>query len=301
MSINKNKNIDRLRNSFGLAAGDDFVWASGANSRKVMEKICADPDVMLIEADARRNPLTGVPIMAHPPQWTSDLDFSTWMEMAISANKVMKIDFKDPGIVPELIDECAQKIQAGQITHPVLLNADILQGPAGNVSKFDAVEFIRQARKLEPDVVLSLGWTTKAGAKGKPQYTKAMVDEMIDLVRNHADNTSYTLCIRASYVKDSIENIEYLMKELPNAHLTIWGHGRTSIISPADLKWVKDRLDPERVTYDLNENKKSGLAGIVEYVIQMIKTWTSVLKEILHRPGLVFRYARNIKDMYSHK
>lgn len=260
MFTNKNSNIKRLRDHFDLAAGDDFVWASDANSRKLMEAACADPEVMFIEADVCRSPLTGKLIMAEPPQRTSDLDFSTWMEMAIAASKIMKIDMKDSDIVSEVVDKCRQKIKAGQSILPILLHADILPGPAGeDISEFDAVEFIEQAQKLGPDVVLSLGWTALDGAKGKPPYTKAMMDEMIDVIRNHVEHTSYTLCIRSNYVIDSIENIEYLMKELPEAHLTIWGHGKASNMSPSDLQWTKDRLDPERVTYDLDEDRKESL------------------------------------------
>jgi len=290
--MDENENIKRLKDHFGLVAGVDFSWASRANSRKAMARTCADPDVMLIEGDVLRCPLSGKPIMSHPPQRISDLDFATWIDMAMAANKVVKIDLKDPqDLVSEIVDVCVQKMKEGQIKLPVILNlAGVVQGPGGSSPCLDTVvDLINQVRRLEPNVILSIDWTT-GGWKFKPlKYSKEMMDEMIDFVKNHVGNMSYTLCFAARDVKDSMEHIEYLMKELPEAYLTVWGHTSSSNVPPGELQWIREHLDPRRVTYDVNENMKEGLAGIFDDVGTIVKIAGTFLKETLRHPSLIFK------------
>ena len=70
----------------------------------------------------------------------------------------VKLDFKDPAAVSGSID-LVNKIWIGQKA-PIWLNADILLGPGGKPSRFDAKQFIETAIKKMPNATLSLGWTT---------------------------------------------------------------------------------------------------------------------------------------------
>jgi hypothetical protein len=289
---NKNSNIKRLREHFGLTAGDDFVWASRANSHKAMKRACGDPNVMLIEADIRRNPLNGELIAAHPPVATSDLDLETSIDMAIAAHKVMKIDKKGPkALIAEIVDIYERKMKEKQEKIPVILNiGNVVQGPGGRKPYLkDSVNALNQARRLEPDVIVSLNWATAETSRPKI-YTNAMMDDMIDFISRHVGNMGYTLCFRAADVKTSFDAIKYLTKKLPDAHFTVWGHSNSATASADDLEWMKNHLDPEHVTYDVIGPKKTGLSRAYADVAGFIKAYIPVIKERLRHPGLIFKH-----------
>lgn len=107
--------------------------------------------------------------------------------------------------------------------------------------------------RLHPNVVFSIGWTTKYDESGQAYYTRDMMDEMIALVKNHIGDMSYTICLRAIYVRRSIDNIKYLIEKLPNYHFTIWKHGAKEILSDDELQWIEANIDPTRTMYDLND------------------------------------------------
>lgn len=73
------------------------------------------------------------PIMAHPPDRTSDLSFSHFMALALKSSNILqkhlKLDFKEI----EAVQPCLDTLNALPILEPngkfIFLNADIIPGP----------------------------------------------------------------------------------------------------------------------------------------------------------------------------
>jgi hypothetical protein len=60
---------------------------------------------MFIEADILIGSSSPHPIMAHPPDTTSDLTFSDFLKEIKSTNKGLKLDFKDINALQPCFDE----------------------------------------------------------------------------------------------------------------------------------------------------------------------------------------------------
>ncbi|XP_035222157.1 protein FAM151B-like, partial [Stegodyphus dumicola] len=87
-----------------FAMGDDVsevTWAHAVNSRHMLETELAGA-VDFLEADVSMGHVMGqefgppIPIMAHPPNTTSDLSLDTWLDIVIArrTGKGVKLDFK---------------------------------------------------------------------------------------------------------------------------------------------------------------------------------------------------------------
>jgi len=105
-------------------------------------------------------------VMAHPPDRSSDLGIRDFLDAIAQHNSQtasplrVKLDFKEPQTLKpslEILGEVLQQRGAG-VFPEVWLNADVLQGPGGSESSFDADAFCSACNKAFPSSVLSLGW-----------------------------------------------------------------------------------------------------------------------------------------------
>ena len=60
---------------------------------------------MFIEADILMDPSTKRPIMAHPPQTSSDLTFAEFLQLSQTTSKGLKLDFKDINAITSCLIE----------------------------------------------------------------------------------------------------------------------------------------------------------------------------------------------------
>src|SRR5579871_558725 len=92
-----------------------------------------------------------------------------------------------------------------QIKFPVLLCADLLQGPTNPISApVNHKKFLYLTRSL-PDSILSLGWTTFLDPNvPSPSYTQLMVEEMINIIKNANVLQAITFSVRACIAKNSV-------------------------------------------------------------------------------------------------
>jgi hypothetical protein len=195
---------------YGVTRLADITWVHAVNTRARLQSACAS-SVMMLECDVRASP-TGEIILAHPPETESDLTFAALLDTVRTLDKGIKLDFKDPAIVPS----CLGALQVAPLAQPVLLNADIVQGHGAGPPAVDAGAFMAACTRRYPRGVLSLGWTTTAPPAGG--YTAANVGAMLDLCAGRA---GIVFPVRASLLPDSWAALQPLTRH-PGAVLSLW-------------------------------------------------------------------------------
>lgn len=172
------------------------------------------------------------PVLVHSKEdiedWTSQQSFKgrifkDWLETFISLCKSngkvvgLKLDFKAMECVSSTID------MVSPVTFPVWLNADVLQGPRGQISPFTTVleEFICLCKST--GYVLSLGWTTGDVSHQSPiGYSDQMVQSMQDLLSKHElDSYPITFAVRGCDTFASIPQLLPLCSS-SNRSITLW-------------------------------------------------------------------------------
>ncbi|CAF1170374.1 unnamed protein product [Didymodactylos carnosus] len=101
--------------------------------------------IVFIEADiliGQSSTSESAAIMAHPPYTSSDLDFATFLQLAKSSEKGLKLDFKDINAVQSCLNEL--KLQKEQINGPILLNAALVHGGFGSRKPITAEKFLHE-------------------------------------------------------------------------------------------------------------------------------------------------------------
>ncbi|CAD1475361.1 unnamed protein product, partial [Heterotrigona itama] len=204
-----------------------IVWAHAVNNKTLLENALKTADIMMLEADVTIANNT-TPIMAHPPENTSDLTLEEFLDKVITKNvtKGIKLDFKSIeafNASKPILDKVRNNI-----TFPVFLNADILAGPVNaNATPVNAVSFLTEA-KAYSEYTLSVGWTTRYEAKDnatEARYTEKQIQEMIDILKKQNITQPITYPVRAGLAANDIKVIKSLMEkssEMKNATLTIW-------------------------------------------------------------------------------
>lgn len=243
--------LDFLVQSGDISDRDGLLatWFHRANSKREMNRALAS-DVMILEADVT---LQGygtpnqkpIPIMAHPPNVTSDNTLDEWLDAVLSSRKGIKLDFKSLASVGLSLDLLLQKNSSRGIYRPVWLNADILKDPLvpGFVPAVNGTQFLDLVQEKFPDVTLSLGWVVLA------IYNKAMVEEMYDVVKDLPQKVTFP--IQSLFVRNGWPHISWLLSQSPRFSLTLW----QGAVHPSveDLLFVRDNSHPARVYYDIYE------------------------------------------------
>jgi len=133
--------------------GHLHFWHGVNSKERLVDFLSSGGEVA--EGDVLLDPL-GRAVMAHPPQRTSDLIFERWLDTLILWQKRIKIDLKDPAVIPIVIRELKKrKIDTGR----VIVHATIMKGPNAGDPIF-TVENLITVRKAFPNLLISLGVTT---------------------------------------------------------------------------------------------------------------------------------------------
>lgn len=211
-------------------------------------------DVRMIEADIVLGTLdcgngTIVPIMAHPPNTTSNLSLETFLRTISVHNiehpnnvKGVKLDFKSIEsfdgalnllksiwqlVIYRMVFSIAQQTCnrvlilhfTQQMTCPVWINADILSGPVHSIvtKPVDANRFLQGCKQL-PRATLSLGWTTLWGPLFQiGKYTHEHINHMVDAInRNEISSIEHriTFPVRAGIAAQSEDTLTELFRRI---------------------------------------------------------------------------------------
>lgn len=222
---------------FGVKRPGDVRWSHGANSTDRLASALIDPHIHFIEGDISEGP-DGRAIMAHPPAETSNLTYEEWIRTIVEVGKGAKLDFKSPNVVKTSL-EYARQIAAERV--PLIVNADLFQGPGGGPVRFQPDQFMALYRELLPQAMFSPGWTVGSGGIG---YTQQMLDTMKAYARK-APN-AVTISFHAWLLFASWPEVKWLLDETPHT-MTVFG----KIDTPELVQWLRKFTNPNRTFYDV--------------------------------------------------
>ncbi|XP_073933313.1 protein FAM151B [Castor canadensis] len=238
-------------NQISTEDGAEIIWYHAANHKAQMNEAVRSTAHM-IEADVflpSDGSEHGQPIMAHPPETSSDNTLQEWLTEVMKTNKGIKLDFKSLAAVEPsmmLLEEVKRHLKC-----PVWINADILPGPNGSSKVVDAKPFIDIVTSFFPDVTFSLGWTTGwHREKVIEGYTWTMVKEMEYICSGLTQPITFP--VRAALVRQSCSQLLWLLKKSNRYSLTIWT-GKYDNYSVEDLLYIRDCFDKNQVFYDILE------------------------------------------------
>ncbi|XP_067010071.2 protein FAM151B [Anabrus simplex] len=254
------------------------TWAHAVNSQKLLND-ALDRGVMMLEADVSLGKLKDageVPIMAHPPDNTSDLSLEQLLDRLIKENKAgLKLDFKSKEVFNKSVSLLADRNE--KIKFPLWLNADILAGPVNSTTTpVDANLFLQQARDRFPNRTLSVGWTTRFGGNvTEGSYQQEHIKAMRDLLEQNNISQPVTFPVRAALAVRSQEVLLGLMTAKSNATLTLWGPDTDPLDHNALDKFVST-VGKQRVYLDLPNSTNADHGGSSK-VRGMPFVWGTVL------------------------
>ena len=220
---------------YGVTRLSEITWVHAVNTQARLRSACASA-AMMLECDVRASP-AGEIILAHPPDTTSDLTFAGLLDAVRPLDKGIKLDFKDPAVVPA----CLEALQAAPLAQPVLLNADIVQGQGAGPPAVDGAAFIAACTRRYPRGFLSLGWTTTAPPAGG--YTAANVRAMLEQCAGRA---GIVFPVRASLLPGAWAALQPLTR-LPGAVLSLWD---SRPVDAALYTWITTHLPRGDYLYD---------------------------------------------------
>ncbi|XP_075397339.1 protein FAM151B isoform X1 [Tenrec ecaudatus] len=231
--------------------GAEITWYHAANHKARMKEALQSA-VHMIEADVllpEEGSEHGQPVMAHPPEVSSDNTLQEWLAEAVKSNKGIKLDFKSLAAVePSMMLLGNMK---RYLKRPVWINADILPGPNGSGRVVDAKPFLDTVTSFFPDVTFSLGWTTGwHPQKVNEGYSWSMVKEM-DCICSELSQP-VTFPVRAALVRQSCSQLLWLLEKSSRYSLTIWT-GKEDNYAVEDLLCVRNHFDKSQVFYDILE------------------------------------------------
>ncbi|XP_040841912.1 protein FAM151B [Ochotona curzoniae] len=239
------------RKEIAAEDGAEVTWYHAANSKAQLEEALGSAALML-EADvllASEGPSRGQPVMAHPPETSSDISLQQWLTEVVRSSKGIKLDFKSlAAVAPSMV---LLKEMEEQLQRPVWINADVLPGPNGAHPAVEAGPFIDAVTSFFPDVTLSLGWATGWHAE-KPNegYSWAMVEAMERVCRELQQPVTFP--VRAALVRQSCSELRWLLGKSDRYSLTIWT-GKNDNYVLEDLLYIREYFDKSKVFYDLLE------------------------------------------------
>ncbi|KAG6798761.1 hypothetical protein HZU73_05564 [Apis mellifera caucasica] len=241
-------------------------WAHAVNDKATLNKTL-EGSAMMLEADVVLGKVTGQdgsvqqPIMAHPPSNESDLSLENFLNTVIERKgikKGVKLDFKSVEAF-NASKPILDKVR-GNLTFPVFLNADILEGPTNaTATPVDPKFFVGQA-KAYPKYTLSVGWTTsyansENNTENIDRYTEQQIQRMINTLTEQQVTQSVTYPVRAGLAANDINVMKTLMENstasgIKNATLTVWS-GEGDKVNAEKLSQMIREIGVEKVYVDV--------------------------------------------------
>ncbi|KAF5304282.1 hypothetical protein FQR65_LT18880 [Abscondita terminalis] len=207
-----------------------ITWAHAVNSQALLSAALND-STMMLEADVLLGTVNDsevVPIMAHPPNVTSDLSLEEFLKQVLeyntkstSSKKGIKLDFKSIDVLESSVFILTNFYS--KLNCPLWLNADIFPGPFNTTdTPVDPDRFLNSTKDFQ-NATLSIGWKTRYGGEiVNASYTDDDITTMMDFVRNNSIIQPITFPVRAGIAAQSIEQIKKLTRGVSNSTLTLW-------------------------------------------------------------------------------
>lgn len=242
------------------------TWAHAVNSPSKLNQALSS-DIMMLEADVqmRHNKTDTEPIMAHPPNFDSNLTLAQFVDDVSKTPKGMKLDFKSIMAVEPSLKLLKNVSETKELKTPIWLNADILMGPCFDkvCTPVDAKQFIEDCKKYFPSSLLSIGWTTGNDVKPeKNKYTWIHVLEMGKLVVDVSQPITFP--VRASLVKRSLPQLLWLLDISRNFTLTVWSSEKDTVDVKDLVELRRSVYNKKNVYYDLPQSQADAFAKALD-------------------------------------
>eukprot|EP00979_Chaetoceros_neogracilis_P017931 scaffold10534_cov246-Chaetoceros_neogracile.AAC.9 len=204
-----------------------LFWAHSTCSKDELSAALTNLNITAIEADIvmgyEQNDINEVspivqPVMAHPPQYLSDLTFGTFIEMATTTGphskdfqqKHLKLDFKEIATVRPVLESLHQVFckSDDSFDQMVFLNADILAGPGKRYGKLEmeadifikeCLGFAQKSEKHRSQCAFSLGWRVDCRSLG-----------------------GVVLAVNARVLAKALSPFDSILNDYPHIHLLAW-------------------------------------------------------------------------------
>lgn len=239
------------------------TWVHAVDNRRTLLEALQNDTITAIETDLlmgtfsmHNNKGDPIPIMAHPPNRTSDLRMTDFWQIVASrketVQKVIKLDFKERETLEPTLQAIADlQIQTNN-NNAIFLNADILPGPGhrdDNAVKMPAQWFLETCLKYiqqlpNARIAFSLGY--KADCADLNGYTAQDAQAMADLIAEHellvtvpqqqqqqtsnSNLVGVVLALNARQLAKSLRHFDEIMEHYPSLQILAWtGKGELPI------------------------------------------------------------------------
>ncbi|EEY58335.1 uncharacterized protein PITG_00990 [Phytophthora infestans T30-4] len=256
----------------------DYRWAHAVNSNALLTSVQRQIQLAeqrhfatsdfdnAIEADIIWSEVKEIPVMGHPPATDGDLSVAQFLDVMLELTAkfqssmpsnetplIVKLDFKSSRAFEASLAKLAKFVTQFPFSKGIFINADILPGPANsNFVAFDAETFLKQVNDLSEcddgkhrhKLVLSVGWTTANSNEEEihREYSSAMVNNMLRVLKPYGDSISVTFPLRATSVRKSWPALRALLAP-KNYGLTLWW--AITQMSNDELEWLFSTLELE--------------------------------------------------------
>ncbi|BES94777.1 Uncharacterized conserved protein (DUF2181) [Nesidiocoris tenuis] len=238
----------------------NVTWAHGCNSKEQLREAIQNDTINMIEADIVLGTVKGgsnisLPIMAHPPDNTSDISLEEFLNTALEfhdVSKGIKLDFKSTQAFEASIDLLERAFQDRPLYIPIWINADIMGGPgARDRQHVDPNLFLSTCSSKFPMATISVGWTTMFGTTDD-RYTPEDIDRMTEILAKNCIIQPVTFAVRAAFAANSRGVLTSLIKgSSDTTTLTIWASSRGDIVDMDELRALISDVGKDRVYLDL--------------------------------------------------
>ncbi|XP_030763658.1 protein FAM151B-like isoform X2 [Sitophilus oryzae] len=237
-----------------------ITWAHAVNNASYLNETLQNATINMIEADVVLGTVgkdkTVIPIMAHPPDITSDLSLETFLELVNTSNIVnntkhgIKLDFKS---TDAFLNSTAFIKKYENESFPIWLNADILEGPNTNATPVNDTQFFAAAKDFKT-ATLSVGWTTGYNETNNTgSYSDDQISNMLNSIKtNNVSDLSFTFPVRAVYAANSTANLTTLLEGVSGSTLTIWS-GEDDKVNVTNLRSLLEKVKLGKTYIDVPE------------------------------------------------
>mmetsp|Transcript_22451 Transcript_22451/g.27514 ORF Transcript_22451/g.27514 Transcript_22451/m.27514 type:complete len:315 (-) Transcript_22451:23-967(-) len=249
------------------------TWAHSTCSENDLMQALEDSRISAIEADIlmgtdnNDQSLQLQPIMSHPPDTSSDLNFRNFLRLSTSHNverkeycikKHLKLDFKEIGAVKpvlEMLDDVLLRKQNNNKLKTIFLNADILNGPGVRYESLPVacedfiktcLQFMKQDTNWQAQCAFSIGW--KVDCRSFSGYTDEDIHSMKSVLKKYdliRSCQGVVLAVNARLVAMNPQPFVSIMKEIPELQILIWTGTGEPQISKRKIMSIKTYFESE--------------------------------------------------------
>jgi hypothetical protein len=204
-----------------------------------------------------------MPVMAHPPNDTSDVSLASFLRQIETFNdgvtneqqKGVRLDFKSTAVFQNALET----LRLWNEDYKLFINADLFSGPVNNTATLpvDPNVYFTESKKFTK-AILSPGWTTRWFTEPNDgSYTREQIDTMIDSIRSHDVKNHINFPIRAGIAANSLTELTYLYNSLKDSNeitFTVWSSFiTTDYVDIENLRKVIFTFGIDKVYIDVPE------------------------------------------------